>query len=362
MLSVSAATVAAPDRCARASATSSDRAACSVATSRSSGERPPLSESAPLALRLLEFDVLAFEPSGHADCDDLLDHLQYSTDMHSAHDLLTRWPRSTSRQARSPPDSLQLSPVPADTLRSADDAAARGSLWRRDPAAWSADPRCSRRSRNRLGWLDSPALMADSLARLQTFADGVKRDGFTDVVLLGMGGSSLAPEVLRAVLGVAPGWPRLHMLDSTDPAAVRAAATPPEHTLYLISSKSGTTIEPNSLAAHFRRTLEDARVADWADHFVAITDEGTALGRARARGALSRCLHQPVGHRRTLFGAVVLRARAGGADGPGHRARSSAGASRCSPPPSRRRRRRTTIRRSRSDSRSAPRRAPDATS
>ena len=69
--------------------------------------------------------------------------------------------------------------------------------------------------------VDSPALMADSLDRLSAFAAGARRDGFTDTVLLGMGGSSLAPEVLRAVLGVAPGWPRLHMLDSTAPAAVR---------------------------------------------------------------------------------------------------------------------------------------------
>jgi hypothetical protein len=88
--------------------------------------------------------------------------------------------------------------------------------------------------------------------------------------------------VLRAVLGVATGWPRLRMLDSTDPAAVQAAATPPERTLYLLASKSGTTIEPNSLAAHFRQRLLDAGVARWADHFVAITDEGTELDR-RAR-------------------------------------------------------------------------------
>src|SRR5947208_13089371 len=116
--------------------------------------------------------------------------------------------------------------------------------------------------------MSSPALMADSIDRLRSFAAAVKRDGFTDVVLLGMGGSSLAPEVLRAVVGVAAGWPRFRMLDSTDPAAVRAAATPPATTLYLLASKSGTTIEPNSLAAHFRRVLEDARVPRWPDHFV----------------------------------------------------------------------------------------------
>ena len=103
----------------------------------------------------------------------------------------------------------------------------------------------------------------------------------------GMGGSSLAPEVLRAIVGTAPGWPRFRMLDSTDPDAIRAAATTPRQTLYLLASKSGTTIEPNTLAAHFRRTLEDAGISRWADHFVAITDEGTDLAR-RARAEAFR--------------------------------------------------------------------------
>jgi glucose-6-phosphate isomerase len=147
---------------------------------------------------------------------------------------------------------------------------------------WTSDAGAQQKIANRLGWLTSPALMADALPRLQTFADAVKRDGLTDGVLLGMGGSSLAPEVLRAVLGVAPGWLRLHVLDSTDPASVLAASTPPERTLYILASKSGATIEPNALAAHFRHVLE-ARVPRWADHFIAITDEGTGLAeRARA--------------------------------------------------------------------------------
>jgi glucose-6-phosphate isomerase len=103
------------------------------------------------------------------------------------------------------------------------------------------------------------------------------------VVLLGMGGSSLAPEVLRAVIGASPGSPALHMLDSTDPAAVLSVRSDPRHTLFLLASKSGTTIEPNSLAAYFRSRLEEAGVAHWGDHFVAITDEGTALAeRARS--------------------------------------------------------------------------------
>jgi glucose-6-phosphate isomerase len=166
-------------------------------------------------------------------------------------------------------------------------AAARAAdgLWRRDPSVWSIDSPVQEKISRRLGWLDSPMLMSASRDRLASVADDVRRAGFTDVVLLGMGGSSLAPEVFRAVIGVQPGWPRLHMLDSTDPAAVRAAATDPARTIYILASKSGTTIEPNSLAAHFERLLRDGGIADWARHFIAITDDGTPLaGRAQSEG------------------------------------------------------------------------------
>ena len=177
--------------------------------------------------------------------------------------------------------SLSLSP--GVWLSSGADAAhaAAMSLWNRDASLWSAAPDVQAKIAQRLGWMASPALMARSIDRLTTFAEGVRHDGFTHVVLLGMGGSSLAPEVLRAVLGVGPEWPQFHMLDSTDPAAVRAIATPPDRTLYIIASKSGTTIEPNVLAAHFRERLESSG-AIWPDHFVAVTDEGTELA-ARAR-------------------------------------------------------------------------------
>jgi glucose-6-phosphate isomerase len=165
---------------------------------------------------------------------------------------------------------------------------AAAGLWRRDPAVWSPDTAVQQAIGNRLGWLRSPGLMAESIGRLRTFADGVKADRFTDVVLLGMGGSSLAPEVLRATLGIRPGWPTLRVLDSTDPAAVRAVSPPLARTLFLLASKSGTTIEPNSLAAHFRQLLEQAGLR-WADHFVAITDPGTELA-ARARNERFRDL------------------------------------------------------------------------
>ncbi len=205
-----------------------------------------------------------------------------SRNTQDADDLVSLWPAFdvAGKRARLH-GSLQRSygrsvPATDNDARLADSAAT--ALWKRDPSAWSADQATQRAIANRLGWLSAPAWIADEIPRLKAFAEGVKRDGFIHVVLLGMGGSSLAPEVLRAVLAVAPGWPELLMLDSTDPASIRAADTPPERTLYLLASKSGTTIEPNSLAAHFRARLEALGLA-WADHFVAITDRDTALAR-----------------------------------------------------------------------------------
>ena len=198
---------------------------------------------------------------------------------------MTRWPAlDVSAKRGRLQNSLLLSPDAAGAVSSATAAAERAAagLWKGDPSVWSADEGTRKEIADRLGWMSSPLLMADSIERLHTFAGSIKRNGFSDVVLLGMGGSSLAPEVLRAVVGVAPGWPRLHMLDSTDPAAVRAVSTAEDRTLYLVASKSGTTIEPNSLAAHFRQRLQDAGVPRWSDHFVAITDPGTELER-RAR-------------------------------------------------------------------------------
>jgi glucose-6-phosphate isomerase len=207
--------------------------------------------------------------------------------MQSAHDLFARWPalEIAAKRARLQ-SSLHLSPGSlAGTLSTAVPTAERAAagLWSDDPSAWSSDAAVQKTIAGWMGWMNSPSLMAESIDRLLAFAARVKDEGFTDVVLLGMGGSSLAPEVLHAVVGVAAGWPRFHMLDSTDPASIRAVDTPPATTLYVVASKSGTTIEPNSFAAHFRQRLEDAGVPRWADHFVAITDEGTELAvRARA--------------------------------------------------------------------------------
>ena len=126
---------------------------------------------------------------------------------------------------------------------------------------------------NRLGWLTIAERMLAELPDVEAFAAQVRADGITDVVLLGMGGSSLAPEVLRRSFGQSAGHPRLHVLDSTDAADIRAvqSAVEPQQTLFVVSSKSGGTIEPLSLFAHFFSLIPDGK------HFVAITDPGSGL-------------------------------------------------------------------------------------
>ena len=157
--------------------------------------------------------------------------------------------------------------------------AARG-LWAKDSSTWSGDPDVQQKIANRLGWLESPSLMAASLDRIRTFAEGVRRDGFTDVVLLGMGGSSLAPEVLRQVLAAQNSTPSFHVLDSVDPDAVRAAMAHAATSLFIVASKSGSTIEPTTMAAEAKRRVIEAGHTQWASRFVAITDEGTGLHRS----------------------------------------------------------------------------------
>ncbi|HYE93295.1 MAG TPA: RpiB/LacA/LacB family sugar-phosphate isomerase [Terriglobales bacterium] len=167
------------------------------------------------------------------------------------------------------------------------DAAKR--LWAEDASLWSDDPAVRLAVGNRLGWLQAPAWMRTHVADLQTFAASVRGDGITDVVLLGMGGSSLAPEVLQAAFGAAPGHPRLTVLDTTDPGAIRAARARLrlDRTLFLVSSKSGTTTEMLTLYRFFRAELEREGPRAGA-HFVAITDPGTPLQKLAAESGFRR--------------------------------------------------------------------------
>ena len=154
------------------------------------------------------------------------------------------------------------------------------ALWRKQLDVWSADPAVQSLVANRLGWLDALDVVTPQLPRLRAFADGVKKDGFTHVVLLGMGGSSLAPEVLRQILAPLNSTPSFRVLDSVDPDAVRAAMAHAATSLFIVASKSGSTIEPTTMAAEAKRRVIDAGHSQWASRFVAITDEGTVLHRS----------------------------------------------------------------------------------
>src|SRR5262249_11172300 len=130
-----------------------------------------------------------------------------------------------------------------------------------------------------LGWVDVVEAQLRNLDRLTALSDDVCSVGFHDAVLLGMGGSSLGPEVLAESLGSAPGFPKLHVLDSTSPAQIRAieGKIDPARTLFIVSSKSGTTLEPNVLMDYFCARVAAAIGADRAsERFVAISDPGSA--------------------------------------------------------------------------------------
>lgn len=160
-----------------------------------------------------------------------------------------------------------------------DDAA--GRIWRHDATFWGGDADRQRSVANRLGWLDVASQMRNRTGEIEAFAARVKADGFIDVVLLGMGGSSLAPEVLRQTVAdhVRDGWPKLHILDTTDPATILAVSEriDPARTLFFVSSKSGTTIEALSLFAYFHALVEKAKPGRAGENFVAVTDAATSL-------------------------------------------------------------------------------------
>ena len=151
------------------------------------------------------------------------------------------------------------------------------ALWARRLDAWTSDADTQEKIRNRLGWLSASDAVAPHRERLRALVESLRHSSLTDVVLLGMGGSSLAPEVLRQVLGVAPGYPRFQMLDSVDPAAVRSAFERAKTSLFVLASKSGSTIEPNAMAAEARARVLASGEPNWSSRFIAITDEGTAL-------------------------------------------------------------------------------------
>jgi glucose-6-phosphate isomerase len=167
-------------------------------------------------------------------------------------------------------------------------------LWRRDPALWGQDGGRRAAARDRLGWLAAPSVMRPQLATFQGFAEEVAAEGFREAVLLGMGGSGLAAEALRRSLAARPGALELSVLDSTSPAALRAALSPrdPAHTLFVVASKSGSTPEVRALErAAFEWSWAGRPAA--ARAFVAITDRGSPLERLARERSYRRVFLNP---------------------------------------------------------------------
>lgn len=162
-------------------------------------------------------------------------------------------------------------------------------LFARDASLWTGAGEAAW-----LGWLDIIDAQRDGADRLAEFATIVRREGFTHALLLGMGGSSLCPEVLAMTFGRIPGAPALFVLDSTDPAQVRAAEAKVDlaRTLFIVSSKSGSTLEPNVFRDYFLARARDvAGAASAADRFVAITDPGSQLERFAQATSFRRIFH-----------------------------------------------------------------------
>jgi glucose-6-phosphate isomerase len=184
-------------------------------------------------------------------------------------------------------------------------------LWEKDAGLWKSDTEIQAAIRNRLGWLTLPKDMAPAVKTLTAFTAEIRRARFTHAVLLGMGGSSLCPEVLQRTFGTRPGFLKLRVLDSTVPGALAPVekAVDLPRTLFLVSSKSGRTIEVSSLYRYFRSQVEKVKKGRAGENFVAITDPGAPLEKLARENNFRRLFTTPedVGGRYsalTYFGLV----------------------------------------------------------
>ena len=164
------------------------------------------------------------------------------------------------------------------SIKKAEDDHLVKRIWARDHTVWKPDPI---EISNRLGWLDIATRMRNEISDLYKFAESVRADAIERVLLLGMGGSSLAPDLFSKFFADERGLV-LSGLDSTDPDAVREKENShdPARTLYIVSSKSGGTVETNSFFKYFyNKSIEKLGAAEVGKHFVAISDPGTSLGK-----------------------------------------------------------------------------------
>jgi transaldolase/glucose-6-phosphate isomerase len=198
------------------------------------------------------------------------------------------------------PEALAFAPGPLaaaveERLAACDRDHVAKRLWDRDVTLWSAEPAVGKSIARRLGWLDLPSAQRDALLELEAFADQVAKEGFTDAVVLGMGGSSLCPDLWARTFPARAGRLRLHVLDLTDPVAVARIqrTAPPERTLYVVSTKSGNTIETLSFAEAFEAEVAATNGRSGGSHFVAITDPDSPLETLASRRGWRRTFLSP---------------------------------------------------------------------
>ncbi len=199
-----------------------------------------------------------------------------------AFDKLLAAVEKSTQGATTPKISQQTFKLPEqlakDVAQAVNDWRASGKvrrLWQRDASLWTNSDESQW-----LGWLDIAEKQHERLKDFQNLAEDIKKEGFTDILLLGMGGSSLCPEVLEKTYGQIKGSPRLHVLDSTDPAQVKDFEKKVNlaKTLFIVSSKSGSTLEPNIFKQYFFERAKEAVGADKAgSRFIAVTDPGSHL-------------------------------------------------------------------------------------
>ncbi len=207
-----------------------------------------------------------------------------------AFDTLLAAVEKNTRRSNTPQVNAQTASLPADldaaVKKNLNDWRASGKvrrLWQHDASLWTNEDEAKW-----LGWLSITEGQLADVDKLKAFANEIKSAGFSDILLLGMGGSSLCPEVLALTFAQTPGFPRLHILDSTDPAQIRSIERKVDlaRTLFIVSSKSGSTLEPNIYKQYFfERVLQTVgnNKDKVGSRFVAITDPGSKMQQVAER-------------------------------------------------------------------------------
>ena len=190
---------------------------------------------------------------------------------------VTLVPHQERQHVSLPPDLAQAVTSAKDEWRL---AGKTRRLWGHDAKLWTGQDEGTW-----LGWLTISDAQLENLTELQSFAEEVKQAGFEKILLLGMGGSSLCPEVLKYTFGRQEGFPELLVLDSTDPAQVRhfREQIDPRKTLFIVSSKSGGTLEPNIFKQYFFDEAQKVLGAEAGSHFVTVTDPGSKVEQIAQR-------------------------------------------------------------------------------